>query len=195
MARRRLLVPLLAVTGAIMQACGDESSVVHQHEQTDGEISAQAVEMRASEEFTKTRDAMHACLEGLGYQNVGTSDLVLLDGSTIPPGRRYVRGALLDYEIHREECAAQSGFNDVVAKFGLADKPPDPRRVQTANAQIVAQMDCLAKKGYTIPEPKVLRGFLQFDFPIRSSEEQVAYLSDITDCNREIWGTDFSPAY
>jgi hypothetical protein len=194
-APRRYLAPLLAATGMIVQACGDESSGVHQHEQTDGEISAQAVEMRASEEFGNAREAMHACLKAMGYQNVGTPDLVLLDGSTIPPGRRYVRGALLDYEIHREECAAQSGFSDVVAKFGLADKPPDPRSVHAANAQQVAQMDCLAKKGYTIPEPKVLRGFLQFDFPVRSSEEQVAYLSDITDCNREIWGTDFPPAY
>jgi hypothetical protein len=180
-----------AITG-----CGGDDPSQHEHAESREEIQEKAQVMRGSDEFVIARDAMHRCLEELGYQNVGGSGVILLDGSSIPTGSIiYVRGAYLDYQIHRDQCAEQSGFNDVVAQYGLADPTPDPGKIRAQNERSVAQMNCLATKGYSVPEPKTLRGFLHFDLPRRSPEEEAAYLSDITECNREIWGTDFPPAY
>ncbi len=188
--RRALLAPLLAasVLSASINCGGDDGGARDLHQDLN---SGETSEMASSPEFQAARERLVQCLGDAGYVKDAHGKITLSDGSTYPPGntdRIESTSAIVDYQIENERCLHESGLADVLQAYGRADPTPDSGRAKQHNDEVVRLMQCMEGKGWEIPEPRTLRGFLYFD-TAQPAERQAAWDVDSAACSQELYGS------
>ncbi len=179
------------VTGLVLTSCGSSSNPENPHAD-DQQSQASLDQARQSPEFAAAEEAVRQCMEAEGYSGDPTVDGVRLnDGSlllyTTGEGR-IVTGAYLDYLVAQEACEASVGYPEIAARHGLVAGPPDSNHLRRVNERMVLRMSCMEEKGWPIPEPVMQGGTLIYDIYREAEEERVAWATDYTQCNMELFG-------
>ena len=101
---------------------------------------------------------------------------------------RIITGAYLDYLVAQEACEMTVGFPEIAARHGLVVGPTDSIHLRQVNERMVMRMACMEAKGWPIPEPVMQGGTLIYDIYREAEEERVAWATDYTQCNTELFG-------
>ena len=149
--------------------------------------------MSESDQYKAANERYEACLHAAGYVETDPAvGVILKDGTIHKPeiGDSFeYSGAYLEYRIDTERCQNESGLYAVRESFGAADPTPNPNLVRSSNQNNTRQMACLATKGWEIPEPVMLRGFLLWDIQFETEDERLAFYGDQVACNMELFGS------
>lgn len=197
-----LQASMLAVAILVVAvACGGSSDTAPGNPDVDTLRDARWQTLMESDAWRETNGLYLSCMEAKGFHYLGDSEtdgVVLLDGSLFKPsigdGGHNLRGAYLDFRIATEACSASSGVDALRAQHDLANPTVNPNRLKAVNDYSIQQMACLAKRGWSIAEPKVSMGLVVFELPASSEEEQQAFERDRIQCNIELYGSPGGPA-
>lgn len=189
--RRLVLRLVVSLTAILFVACGSSSNSEDPHG-ADAQSQSYLDRARQSEEFVAAEEAVKQCMEDKGYVGDPTATGVTLkDGSlllyTTGEGR-IITGAYLDYLVAQEDCEVTVGFPEIAARHGLVVGPTDSNNLRQINERMVMRMTCMEAKGWPIPEPVMQGGTLIYDIYREAEEERVAWATDYTQCNMELFG-------
>ena len=158
--------------------------------------SATVRALTATDEFIDARLDTRECIAEAGYPGDPSAEGVTLkDGSVFRSRGGYTTtAAVLDYLVVRGRCSTQTGLTDLADRAGV-NPTPDVQRAQGINKALVLQMACMEERGWDIPEPTTLNGFLTYPAPAADGDLLSAYHIDLMRCNQKLWGTDTLGGY